>query len=97
MTTTAAPLMLRLLGEPSVEVDGRALALNSQKARALLFYLAATGQPHTRDHLATLLWSESPTDNARRSLRATLFQLRRVLHAAEASGPWFLDPARITR
>ena len=31
--------------------------MNNQKARALLFYLAVTGQPHTRSHLATLLWS----------------------------------------
>ncbi len=77
--------MMRLLGEPQVEAHGDSLALHSQKARALLFYLAVTGQPHTRNHLAMLLWSESPTNNARRSLRATLFQLRRALQAANLS------------
>ena len=35
------------------------LVLNQLKARGLLFYLAATSQPHTRDQLATLLWGES--------------------------------------
>ncbi len=79
MTKTAAPLTIRLFGAPEVEIDGDPLTLNNQKAQALLFYLAVTGQPHTRSHLATLLWSEFPTDNARRSLRATLFQLRRAL------------------
>jgi DNA-binding SARP family transcriptional activator len=83
MTTTSAPVTIRLFGEPEVVARGDPLVLNNQKARALLFYLAATGQPHTRSHLATLLWSESPTDNARRSLRATLFQLRGALQAAD--------------
>lgn len=61
------------------------LAINNQKARALLFYLAITGQAHTRGHIATLLWGEFPADNARRSLRSTLFQLRRALQAANLS------------
>jgi len=78
----AAQVTIRLFGEPEVHVNGVSLALKNQKARALLFYLAATEQSHSRNHLAALLWSESPTDNARRSLRATLFQLRRALQAA---------------
>lgn len=78
---TAPRPTLRLFGAPEVEVDGAPLAVNNQKTRALLFYLAVTGQPHTRGHLATLLWSEFPADNARRSLRAALFQLRRALRA----------------
>lgn len=81
MTKTAAPLSIRLFGAPEIKVNGVPLALKNQKARALLFYLAATGQPHTRNHLATLLWSEFPADNARRSLRATLFQLRRAFES----------------
>ena len=35
------------------------LVLNQLKARGLLFCLAATGQPNTRDQLATLLGGES--------------------------------------
>ncbi len=43
-------------------------------------YLAVTGRPHTRDHLATLLWSESPESNARHSLRSSLYHIRQALH-----------------
>jgi DNA-binding SARP family transcriptional activator len=82
MTETAASLTIRLFGEPEIQANGASLALSNQKAQALLFYLAITGQSHTRNHLASLLWSESPSENARRSLRAALFQLRRALQAA---------------
>jgi DNA-binding SARP family transcriptional activator len=86
MSTSGPRLMLRLLGAPEVRVAGSPLALNNQKARALLFYLAATGQPHTRDHLATLLWSESPAPEARHSLRSALYRLRQALRGGEAEG-----------
>lgn len=85
MMKAAAPLTIRLLGAPEIEAHGAPLVLKNQKARALLFYLAVTGQAHTRSHLAVLLWSEFPAENARRSLRATLFQLRRALQAARLS------------
>jgi DNA-binding SARP family transcriptional activator/predicted ATPase len=78
-----ARLTLRLLGAPEIQVRHEAPALRNQKARALLFYLALTGQPHTRSHLATLLWSEYPSENGRRSLRSVLFQLRRALRAVD--------------
>jgi hypothetical protein len=58
MSSSAPRLTHRLLGAPDVQVAGLPLALNNQKARALLYYLAATGRPRTRDHLAALLWSE---------------------------------------
>lgn len=76
-------LTIRLFGTPEVEANGAPLDLYNQKARALLFYLAATKQPHTRNHLATLLWSEFPASNARRSLRVALFQLRQALQSAD--------------
>lgn len=82
MQEMATQLTIRLFGTPEVEANQAPLNLNNQKARALLFYLAATQQPHTRNHLATLLWSEFPASNARRSLRAALFQLRQALKAA---------------
>jgi DNA-binding SARP family transcriptional activator len=52
-------LNIQLMGTPQVSVGGISLALKHIKSRALLFYLAATGQSHTREHLATLLWGES--------------------------------------
>jgi len=84
MSDTAPRLTLRLLGAPEVQSGGMPLALNHQKAWALLFYLAATGQPHTRDHLTALLWSESPTRDARHSLRSALYRLRQALRLSGA-------------
>ncbi|MCL4263341.1 MAG: AAA family ATPase [Anaerolineae bacterium] len=80
--TESAVLTMRLFGAPELHVHGTPLALKNQKARALLFYLAITAQPHTRAHLAALLWSEYPAASAGGSLRATLFQLRRALQTA---------------
>jgi DNA-binding SARP family transcriptional activator/CheY-like chemotaxis protein len=62
---------------------GSAVTLASRKGQALLAYLALRrGQPQTRDKLATLLWGETAEDQARNSLRQTLFTLRRALGAA---------------
>jgi len=84
MNDGVARLTIRLLGAPQVEVAGNSLALNHLKAQALLFYLAVSGQPHTRDHLATLLWGESSTSEARHSLRSSLYRLRQALSSAGA-------------
>ena len=55
--------------------------LRSKKAQALLIYLALTAKPHTREHLATLLWGDRFDDQARRSLRQAVFALRKAVGA----------------
>ncbi len=72
-------LTICLFGSPEVRIAETLLDLHDQKARALLYYLAATGQSHTRDHLATLLWSETVESNARHSLRSSLYHIRQAL------------------
>ena len=79
-----AQLTIRLLGVPEVLYAGTPLLLHDQKARALLYYLAATGQPRSRDYLASLLWSESLESNARHSLRSSLYHMRQALQARGA-------------
>ncbi len=79
-------LYIHLLGTPEIQVNGAQLQLGDQKAQALLFYLAATGQPQTRDHLASLLWSGSSESNARHSLRSSLYHLRHTLLACGLAG-----------
>jgi DNA-binding SARP family transcriptional activator len=76
-------LHLNLLGAPEIQVSGSTTPwqLRDQKARALLFYLAVTGRPQSRDYLATLLWSDSLESNARHSLRSCLYHLRHALQA----------------
>ncbi|MEA2782834.1 MAG: adenylate cyclase, partial [Rhodospirillaceae bacterium] len=71
-------LMLRLLGEIEVVRDGKRLVLPaSRKARALLVYLAVTGQSHRRDRLCSMFW-DTPHD-PRGALRSSLYMLRAVV------------------
>ncbi|HEU0000984.1 MAG TPA: AAA family ATPase [Ktedonobacteraceae bacterium] len=79
-----AQLTIRLLGTPEALLAGTPLLLHDQKARALLYYLAAVGRPRSRDYLASLLWSESLESNARHSLRSSLYHMRQALQARGA-------------
>src|SRR5512134_1261295 len=83
MSDDAVRLHIRLMGTSEAFVGGMPLILNQLKSRGLLFYLAATGQPHTRDHMATLLWGESGQSEAYHSLRSCLYHLRKVLKVAQ--------------
>src|SRR6266571_9020192 len=84
MANVAVHMAIRLFGSPESRIAGVPLVLHNHKAMALLYYLAATRRPHTRDHLATLLWGESPESNARHSLRSSLYRIRQALHTQDA-------------
>lgn len=71
-------LALRVLGPPSVEVDGDDLRVDTRKAVALLTYIALEG-PQRRESLAALLWPESDGARSRAALRRTLSVLNRAL------------------
>ena len=60
-----ARIQIHLLGNPQVELDGEAVIIRRQKILALLVYLSLASEPIRRDHLATLLWTESSQANAR--------------------------------
>jgi DNA-binding SARP family transcriptional activator/predicted ATPase len=74
-------LKIRLLGPFRVALDGEpATGFESDKVRALLAYLAVTGdRSHRRETLAGLLWPEYPERSARASLRNALANLRTVI------------------
>jgi len=72
-------LTLHLLGPPRLELDGTPVHISYRKAMALFTYLATTGQPHTRDSLATLLWPENDQSSARAGLRRMLSILNQAL------------------
>lgn len=76
-----AHLSLILLGGFQARLpSGGMLTLPKKKAQALLAYLALRpGQAHPRDKLATLLWGDTGEEQARHSLRQTLFALRQAL------------------
>lgn len=86
-------LSLWVLGPLAIEYDGSPLTgLTALKARALLVYLALTGQSHSRQTLAGLLWPDVQEESARTSLRTALAQLRKAVgdHVlADRHGLWF--------
>jgi DNA-binding SARP family transcriptional activator len=73
-------LTLRLLGSPSVRDGEREIYLPSQKAQALLFYLAAEAErSFARGQIIALLWEESSEREGRNSLSTVLTRLRQSL------------------
>ena len=69
-------LTLYLLGSPRVELDSRPVSIDRRKALGLLAYLAVTGQSHSRDTLAGLLWPDYDRFRARGALRRVLLTLK---------------------
>jgi DNA-binding SARP family transcriptional activator len=75
-------LRLHLLGTPSIYDDAGEIRLSSQKAQALLYYLAADAErSFARGQLIALLWEESAEREGRNSLSTVLTRLRRALPA----------------
>ncbi|AWN23839.1 hypothetical protein DKM44_11880 [Deinococcus irradiatisoli] len=70
-------MQLRVMGTPSVRVEGREAPFRTRRALALVLYLALEGpQPH--DALLELLWPEAPR---RGSLRTAALHVRGALGA----------------
>ncbi len=67
---------------------------NSARAKAILFYLAASGRSESRERLAGLLWSDWPDKKAREYLRGELFLLSglRQEYLVEVDGRLSLNP-----
>ncbi|MGB8648615.1 MAG: tetratricopeptide repeat protein [Anaerolineae bacterium] len=75
-----ATLRIQLLGGLRLALDDKPLAgLYSNKAPALVAYLAVTRRAPTRDLLAALLWGEMNDADARTNLRQCLTNLRKLL------------------
>ncbi|HWQ13140.1 MAG TPA: BTAD domain-containing putative transcriptional regulator [Roseiflexaceae bacterium] len=73
-------LRLHLLGAPAIRNEDHHVHLPSQKAQALLFYLAAeAGRGFARGQLIALLWEESSEREGRNSLSTVLTRLRQAL------------------
>jgi DNA-binding SARP family transcriptional activator len=77
--------MIRLLGPPAIERDGRPVrSPRGRKAWALLAYLLLADRPPSRRHLAELLFADA--DDPLGALRWTLAELRRSLGASGLFG-----------
>jgi DNA-binding SARP family transcriptional activator/TolB-like protein len=84
---SAARLSVSLVGRPSITFGGRPVELRTQKARAVLSYLALTEAKHeSRERLVGLLWSRSDEEKARASLRQVVRELRAAFEDAGYGG-----------
>lgn len=81
---TGPHIRLTLFGPfRATDATGTELAPLGRSAIALLAHLALAGRrPVTRDRLATLLWPDRGSEQARHSLRQTLLVARRILDGA---------------
>ncbi|HEX6554363.1 MAG TPA: AAA family ATPase [Ktedonobacteraceae bacterium] len=84
-------LQLSLLGEPIVKHDEHLLTFSTRKALALLVYLAVEGGMHPRKTLSEAFWLELDAEHGRAALRATLFELRKLLEGSHGPG----EPAHL--
>ncbi len=77
-------LRISLLGGLRLsQAGGGPVSLTSKKARAMLAFLACSGEAQSRDKLAALLWEDSDEVQARANLRQALAAVRRALGEAE--------------
>ncbi|WP_245575098.1 ATP-binding protein [Meiothermus rufus] len=76
---------LRLLGEATLEVEGKAPVRLERRAAGVLAYLALEG-PTPRSRLAGLLWPQTPERAARNNLVQALRRLRQATGGYEVAG-----------
>ena len=89
-------LDLSLLGKPEMRLDGNIVEnLESEKARALLFYITAEAdRSHRRAELAEMFWPNKPEGYGRNSLKQALAILRKALRDRDSEEPFLLTSNR---
>lgn len=82
MTLLGWPKVYRLAHTASPDPTPAATLVEgfvSDKAQALLYYLAITAETQSRTKMTGLLWGDFPEDNARTSLRTALHNLNQLV------------------
>lgn len=70
---------LRYAGYPTVQVNGRPVALKLKRGLALLVYLSELARRVSRTQTAEILWPDAPPDTARSRLRRLVHEVNGVL------------------
>ena len=79
-TTDRPPVFLTLFGGFRMQIGSREAAAAPRKAEALLAHLSMQdGYSAPRDAIIDLLWTDRGVEQARHSLRQTMFVLRRIV------------------
>jgi DNA-binding SARP family transcriptional activator len=87
MPEIVARLAVSLVGRLTVRFKGRLVELRTQKAGAVLSYLALSeAKNESRERLVGLLWSRSDEEKARASLRQVVRELRSAFEDAGYRG-----------
>lgn len=77
-------LQIQLLGGLRAKLHGSELQFPTKKSEALLAFLSSPpGRTHPREKLAAMFWGDSGEEQARQSLRQTLFTLRKLVNVDE--------------
>ncbi|MBM4460422.1 MAG: hypothetical protein FJ011_22120 [Chloroflexi bacterium] len=79
-------LRIQLFGPLRVEWDGQSVVFARRKTAALLAYLALHPGEQPREQIAALFWGDTADEDARRSLRVALADLRKALGDATLLG-----------
>jgi DNA-binding SARP family transcriptional activator/tetratricopeptide (TPR) repeat protein len=80
-------LSVSLVGRLAIRFNGRSIDLRTQKASAVLGYLALSEtKRESRERLVGLLWSRSEEEKARASLRQVVHELRSTFEDAGYGG-----------
>jgi predicted ATPase/DNA-binding SARP family transcriptional activator/Tfp pilus assembly protein PilF len=84
-------LSISLLGTFQVTLEDQPTVFATDRARALLAFLAVEAdRPHRRESLAGLLWPDRPEATARKNLSQSLARLRRAIEDHRADPPFLL-------
>lgn len=69
---------IKLLGNPSLIIDGKEIVFPYKKAEALFYYLAVT-KKESRDKLSWLLWGDKSDNDAKKNLRNALYIIKQTI------------------
>jgi predicted ATPase/DNA-binding SARP family transcriptional activator len=72
-------LQIRLFGKFAIEKNREPVAFKRRKSEALAAYLALHEGVHSREKIASLFWGDSSDEDARRTLRVVLADVRKIL------------------
>lgn len=72
-------IRLQMIGQLQIEVNGRPAEFKRRKSEALVAYLALHEGSILRERIATAFWGNSSDENARRTLRVILTDIRKTL------------------
>jgi predicted ATPase/DNA-binding SARP family transcriptional activator len=71
-------IRVSMFGAPEITQAGQPYDIGHRKSTALLVYLLATRQPHSRETLASLLWPDENASKSFANLRRTIYRINHL-------------------